>query len=323
MVNFSNYNSQIFDQLSPFHIALNAQTDVYRAGPSMTALLSYIDVDPMNLVPAMTLRSQGACISLAALSKTPIRSLQCQITGTDTITLQGQSIPMKNGILLDLGLTLEEVTRIDRLPLHRHDFTPYMMIEELMLLMEAKSIVLNASQDLTLRLEHERNSALDRARRDPLTGLFNRSALDHMTHHRGSDLSGLCIMQMDLDRFKAVNDTLGHSAGDHVLRHVAKILRDETRRDDELIRLGGDEFTIVLHHICDRAQAQSVAQRIIERVAQPILYQNTHCHISASIGLATAPKGQDVSIEAMLNDADAALYAAKNAGRDQWRWADP
>ena len=325
MVTLPQYNALMFDHLSPFHLFLTFDAKGHRAGPSMHKIFDHLGLDLEDCTSSLRLIRQGMNLSVNALSKAPVRSLSCQLVGVDTFTLQGQSIPIMGGALLDLGLTLEEVTRLDRLPLHRHDFTPHMMIEELMLLIEAKSIVVSASQDITLRLEHERNSALDSARRDPLTGLCNRTALEHTKRDAALDLRSLCVMQMDLDHFKAVNDTLGHSAGDHVLRHVAQILRDETHRDDELIRLGGDEFAIILHHIRDPSQAEAVAQRIIERVAHPIPYQDTHCHVSASIGLARPEElgtTTDASaLVALLDQADSALYAAKHAGRNHGLWA--
>lgn len=309
----------LFDHLSPFHILLDEGGKIQQMGPSLAKLCAHFGVTHDALEAQMTLSSQGHELTYQELAERAHRSIHCAFSGQFDMTFQGQSIPMPTGVFLDLGLTLEEVTRLETLPLGRTDFTPCMMIEEVMLLIEAKTIVLNASQDITLRLEHERNLALDTARRDPLTGLLNRAALEAFSDPTQGHIDDICVLQIDLDKFKAVNDTLGHAAGDHVLRHIAKILREETRRDDDLVRLGGDEFTIVLRNISDPSQAIAVAERIIRRAAEPIDYQGHPCEISTSIGVAYQNTQRPEPLEALIHQADAALYTAKRAGRNQWR----
>ena len=123
------------------------------------------------------------------------------------------------------------------------------------------------------------------------------------------------LMQVDLDYFKAVNDTMGHAAGDHVLLEVAKILVDETRDEDLVARVGGDEFVLLFHRLTDIEKLNDIASRIIARMEEPIAFNAEHCRISASIGTTVSDYYQTPDVVKMLGDADLALYASKNKGR--------
>jgi diguanylate cyclase (GGDEF)-like protein len=162
-------------------------------------------------------------------------------------------------------------------------------------------------------------AAADRhlARHDVLTGLPNRALLrerlDWAFAQSGktNPLSVLCI---DLDHFKAVNDTLGHPVGDHLLRAVAERLTACVREADTVARLGGDEFVVLLPGTRGRGQTRNLARRLIEAVGAPFEIQGHHITIGASIGVAIAPNDGDHA-EALLANADLALYRAKAQGR--------
>ncbi len=158
--------------------------------------------------------------------------------------------------------------------------------------------------------------ALERAATlDPLTGLANRRALEGAAPGSGAFTRG--VLYVDLDRFKPVNDGHGHAAGDQVLRTVAHRLLGCVRPTDRVMRLGGDEFGVVVPG-CSRDELEEVAERIIHRLTDPIPLQGTTVQIGASIGAA-----HGTAAEADLFErADAALYDAKSAGRGTVRWAD-
>ena len=159
------------------------------------------------------------------------------------------------------------------------------------------------------------------ALRDPLTGLPNRTLLHQKlaTALRAAERAGseLAVIFLDLDRFKVINDSLGHGAGDALLIEVSKRLRDQARKSDTVARLGGDEFVVLCEDLRDPADVLAVAARIQEAVGgRPVLLAGSKVTVTASQGIAlTATSG--FSTEALLRDADIALYRAKGAGRDR------
>lgn len=158
------------------------------------------------------------------------------------------------------------------------------------------------------------------ASHDALTGLANRRAFEHRlqkTLEAPAHTNGLhALMFLDLDQFKIVNDTCGHAAGDHLLRHISELLQRDLRPDDLVARLGGDEFGILIQN-CDVDHASSVAEGLRQSVrASTFMWEGRTFNISLSIGLACLPP-RDTTIEQMLRAADMACYMAKERGRDR------
>lgn len=127
--------------------------------------------------------------------------------------------------------------------------------------------------------------------------------------------SDLAIMFVDLDRFKLVNDTLGHVKGDEMLQQVAARLKDCLRRGDTLARLGGDEFTVVLPELRDRQDAEIIAGKFLETLSKPFLLDGNEVYISASIGIAVYPTDGE-KIDELLSHADIAMYHVKAQGKN-------
>ncbi len=170
--------------------------------------------------------------------------------------------------------------------------------------------------------ERQRNQDLlaHQALHDSLTGLPNRSLLleriEHALQRRQRDDRNLvALIFIDLDRFKPINDTLGHSVGDAVLVEVARRLQGLVRAGDTVARLGGDEFTILAEDLESEADAHDVAGRIFEAVAQPFQVSGREVFVGASIGIAYARPRAAVGAETLLRDADTAMYEAKRTGR--------
>jgi diguanylate cyclase (GGDEF)-like protein len=151
---------------------------------------------------------------------------------------------------------------------------------------------------------------------DPLTGLPNRTLLaDRLAHAlslRARRNGRLALLLLDLDRFKVVNDSLGHSAGDELLRQVARRLSEVVRDGDTVARVGGDEFVVVLESLDDPEEAGEVAARIHAALRRPVTMEARDIVISASVGIVVAQGGEHV--EALLSAADLAMYRAKAAG---------
>jgi diguanylate cyclase (GGDEF)-like protein len=173
------------------------------------------------------------------------------------------------------------------------------------------SVVAIASAIQGAEIQHRSESVID-----PLTGLLNRKALlprwaelEHQAHLSGAPL---CIIEADLDHFKAVNDTHGHERGDAVLRDAAYEMRKSLRSFELIYRLGGEEFLIVLPR-ASLAEGVRIAERVRETVERT---RPGGIDITVSLGV-TAARGDGVDYEAMFGAADDALYAAKNAGRNR------
>lgn len=177
------------------------------------------------------------------------------------------------------------------------------------------------------------------ASHDPLTGLPNRVLFlerlnQSIAHARRKPDAQFAVLFIDLDRFKIVNDSLGHLAGDRLITQVAGRLKTALRREDllarpdspapdssTLARLGGDEFTILLTDISDPSDAVRVANRVKDVLRQPLAIDGQEVYTSASIGIASSASGYD-SADAILRDADLAMYRAKALGKARWELFD-
>jgi diguanylate cyclase (GGDEF)-like protein len=129
-------------------------------------------------------------------------------------------------------------------------------------------------------------------------------------------------MFLDLDDFKNVNDSLGHTVGDHLLQAVAMRLVNAVRAEDTVARMGGDEFTILLSDVGDGRGAATVARKILESIGRPVLIDGNDLTVTTSIGLALFP-GDGFDAEALLRNADRAMYRAKQLGRNNYQYATP
>ena len=177
-------------------------------------------------------------------------------------------------------------------------------------------------RDITETLRSQRDAS-QLAMYDSLTGLANRH---HMAGRLETTLTAYqvakrscALMMLDLDRFKQVNDTLGHQAGDELLKQVAQRLKRVVDETCEIGRLGGDEFQIVLPDADDRGALGELGHKIITMLSQPYSIDGARCVIGASVGIAIAPY-DGLESEELVRNADLALYAAKGAGRGQYRF---
>ena len=185
--------------------------------------------------------------------------------------------------------------------------------------------VIGLIRNITQRKEAEQQIEYQ-AYHDALTGLANRRLFhEHLTlalalaQRRGS---GVAVLFLDLDQFKLVNDSLGHSTGDALLRAVAKRLKSAVREGDTVARVGGDEFTIVLQELSRREDAATIAQKVLRTVAEPIAVNGHKLYVTTSIGITLYPEDGD-DAETLLKHADSAMYRAKSSGRNTFHMASP
>ena len=158
---------------------------------------------------------------------------------------------------------------------------------------------------------------------DELTELPNRTMFMH-TLQRASSLAqrrnkSFALFFIDLDRFKNINDSLGHEAGDHLLQDVARRLRQHLRESDTVARLGGDEFVVLVEDCADVRELDAIAQNILNAIGRPYILSGREYHVTGSIGIATYPAdGQDPA--ALLKNADIAMYMAKDRGKNNFQF---
>ncbi|WP_207223359.1 EAL domain-containing protein [Leptolyngbya iicbica] len=188
---------------------------------------------------------------------------------------------------------------------------------------ESILVTIAASVGGALKRQHTEAQMRYQAFHDPLTGLPNRTAFNQelpliITAARRRD-QRVAVMFLDLDRFKNINDTLGHAIGDQLLVQATQRLSDGLRREDLLARWGGDEFTLILQNIDSLDEASRVAERLSQKLKPPFLIENHELYVTSSIGIAVFPQDGD-SVTTLLQNADAAMYAAKAAGRNTHRF---
>jgi len=178
--------------------------------------------------------------------------------------------------------------------------------------------------EITERRREEQRLLLQ-SREDTLTGLWNRRELesrlpDAMTRSRRTG-KGMAVVYLDIDHFKSINDTLGHAAGDEVLRAFSQRIKRSVRETDTLARLAGDEFVLILEAVNHTREGEAVVRKVLAALRDPFVAAGRTLTITASAGMTWFDGGKSTSAE-LLTRADAALYEAKRAGRNTVRLAD-
>jgi len=172
-------------------------------------------------------------------------------------------------------------------------------------------------------LERSQSELEHMARHDPLTDLPNRALfeerLEHAIVQAKREHNHLAVLFLDLDRFKNINDSLGHSAGDELLKQVARRISSLLRENDTAARLGGDEFTILAEDLDDPGAAALIAAKLQVQLKRPFEIFQRNLHITASIGISIYPEDGE-SVVNLTKNADAAMYQAKEQGRDNYRF---
>jgi diguanylate cyclase (GGDEF)-like protein len=186
-------------------------------------------------------------------------------------------------------------------------------------------ILIISSSILIAYLWHQKNLENDYIRNlahyDQLTKCFNRAwglrLLDDVITRAKSKKSSVGLLFLDLDKFKEVNDTYGHKAGDHILIHCAKVIKDVLREDDFVVRLGGDEFLIILPEIAEYEIATEMARTLNLRLKEPITFEFNQIFIDSSIGISVYPDDGH-SLNELVSSSDAAMYKAKQRKRGSY-----
>ncbi|MEG3619901.1 EAL domain-containing protein [Magnetovibrio sp. PR-2] len=185
--------------------------------------------------------------------------------------------------------------------------------------------VVSTTHDVTALVEQSRDLE-SHAAFDALTGLPNRSLLsdrlDRAKARADRSKETLAICLLDLDGFKPVNDTLGHGAGDQLLKETARRLEHQLRKDDTALRLGGDEFVLIMGGFKHEAEIDVVFRRILQSIATPVAIDGNQASVTASIGVTLYPHDAAVN-DQLMRHADQAMYKAKDSGKNNYHLFDP
>ena len=178
---------------------------------------------------------------------------------------------------------------------------------------KAKNLAETRSAELATAKARIQHNALH----DSLTGLPNRRYLDEKLERLAGKGQNIALLHIDLDRFKQINDTLGHAAGDAILVHAARVLKQNVKTGDFVARIGGDEFAIASIVGQRDGELDEVARRIVQEMRRPVAYRGHQCRFSVSIGIAVEGGGTAIDPARLLVNADIALYRAKSGGRNR------
>lgn len=313
------------DTLCPMHVVLSETGHVIHAGPTVQKLRPETPMEGRRFLEIFNLKRPRAISDMDKLRDAAGTKLHLQLRDAPQTELKGVLVPspVAGQSIVNLSFGISIVDAVSDYALTSADFAATDLAVEMLYLVEAKSAAMEASRKLNLRLQGAKIAAEEQAFTDTLTGLKNRRALEHIMSRYAVWGTQFAVMQIDLDWFKAVNDTFGHAAGDHVLQTVARIMVEETRENDTVVRIGGDEFVVLLPNAIDMDDTQSIGMRIINRLTQPIPFQGQDCRISASIGIGIFDPEMPDTVAEVLDNADVALYASKDAGRGRQTFYTP
>jgi diguanylate cyclase (GGDEF)-like protein len=308
------------DRLMPLHLMVTMEGTILHAGPTLHKLRPEIGLVGAPFQAHFDVRRPREADSVADLARLTESPLRLHLRDRDRTAFKGQAVPLSCGraMLIDLSFGISVVEAVRRFRLTSADFGATDLTVEMLFLVEAQRAALEESKKLNGRLQSARLAAEQEAATDKLTGARNRRAMDHMLIRLLGQGTPFGLIHVDLDDFKAINDTHGHPAGDAVLREVARVLKDATRARDMVARIGGDEFVVVLHGMTHTARLSDLAERILARFDMPIRHDGVEIPVSVSLGIAASALYDSPDAETLLADADRALYASKRDGRGRF-----
>jgi diguanylate cyclase (GGDEF)-like protein len=301
--------------LRPLHVCVGRTGHIVQSGTGLAKMGSG-DLEGQRFLEVFEIMRPTTPHDMAGLRAMAGQVVRLRLRSQSDIILRALVIDdLAGGAILDLSFGIAVVDAVQRFGLTAQDFSPGDLAVELLFLQEAKSSAMAASFSLNSRLNGARLAAETEALTDGLTGLHNRRALNGALSRLALSDTGYAILHIDLDRFKEVNDTLGHAAGDAILRTVAAIMRSQTRQDDLLVRTGGDEFVIICPGLTDLSRLKDLSNTLISQISEPVVTEGREARIGASIGIALRATDTRIDPDILMERADIALFAAKRTGR--------
>ena len=306
------------DKICPMHVILDADGNVTSAGSTLKKLRPENKWIGEPFFSIFDIARPRGISSVDGMIKVAGTKLHLSFKTEPQTGLKGVLAPLPGGaVFLNMSFGIAVLEAVRDYDLTSADFSPTDLTIEMLYLVEAKSAAMEASRQLNMRLQGAKIAAEEQAFTDTLTGLKNRRAMDHVLARLIGSGARFALMNVDLDYFKQVNDSMGHAAGDAVLQRVAQIMVECTRQVDTVVRVGGDEFILLLDGLVDRSTLEGIANRLITKLEEPIPFEGKKCRISASAGTALSNYSETPDAAELVHRADMALYAAKNAGRGQ------
>jgi diguanylate cyclase (GGDEF)-like protein len=318
--------AHLLDVLCPMHLVLDRTGHIAHVGPTLAKLRPAEVLAGQRFLEVFEMRRPRSVRDAGDLRHHAGARLHMRFRSGAPIGLKGVLMPApgkSGGLVVNLSFGISVVEAVREFSLTGGDFAATDLTIEMLYLVEAKSAAMEASRKLNQKLEGAKIAAEEQAFTDTLTGLKNRRAMDHVLARLVAGPGRFALMHLDLDYFKAVNDSMGHAAGDHVLQEVAKILVEETRREDTVARVGGDEFMLLFVGKMNRRRLADISERLIARLERPITFGAEACRISGSIGITMSEDYEALDMAQLQEDADIALYASKNRGRACHTFYDP
>ena len=311
------FSYAVLDRMMPMHVVFDEDETILHVGPTLSKVCGAKDLVGRSFFEIFEARRQRPRANLLDACERYGRKVFLRLRDQHRTSLVGAGAVLPDGKtgLINLSFGIAVVDAVQHYDLAGSDFAASDLTLELLYLVEANSGAQRESAALTQRLFGAKRAAEADAASDMLTGLKNRRVLNQVLDRMSRRNLPFTLMHLDLDFFKVVNDRLGHAAGDEVLKEVARILTEETREQDTVARVGGDEFVLVFDHLTDPDKLTRIAARMIERLEVPIAFKGDEARISGSIGIVSSNLYDRPDPAQMMEDADAALYVSKERGR--------
>ncbi|MFP5335032.1 MAG: EAL domain-containing protein [Actinomycetes bacterium] len=325
-------DAKALDVAFPFHLVLDEDLCIRQVGTSLRRLCPTVRVGG-SLDASFELVTPKVPATFAGLRSQPRAVFQLRHRANQAVRLRGQVLHSESeGVLFFIGSPwVTDTASFAALGLSLNDFAVSDPVVDFVLLLQSQAASLTEAATLAGQLHDKTQELTHLAYHDLLTGLPNRmqflDRLEKAIAERPPGASNLMVLMLDLDGFKAVNDSLGHSAGDELLKVVAQRLRRTARSRDTLARLGGDEFAVLVEWPAssdDARQAVGIASRALEALRAPVRlpsHSDVVVQVTASIGIAVYA-GHETA-EELLRDADLAMYDAKSSGKDRFQYFEP
>jgi len=319
MTDMISLDRKTLARFMPMHFTVDENGIITGVGETLAKLLEDDDMIGQKMLDLFSFRRPQGIDTFEHIKRGLHRKIVLTSVNGVSRRLPGLIAHMGAGqgylVNLSLGASFFRIFNEGRM--HSKDFAPTDQSIDMMYMVEMQQALLAASRGLNNQLNGAKMIAEEQALSDPLTGLNNRRSLRQYLQHLIDTKTDtpFAVVLIDLDFFKSVNDSLGHAAGDFVLKSVAEKLLASTRPTDMVARVGGDDFVLVLPDFGDASALRSFAKRIIELLSEKSDYAGKPCQIGASIGaVMTDGSGWD-TVEQILIKSDDALYMSKKAGR--------